>query len=76
MRVEFTVENSDHSGPVLDIHATNAEDAYELGRIYEKICNVGGTVWSANSQTSVMLRVPLLIMDEIGLAVTYKEGKK
>jgi hypothetical protein len=60
---------SDHSGPVLDIIAESTQDCFDLGMLFEKIYSINGCVWKL--ETSI--RLPLVYMDEVGLAITYKK---
>jgi hypothetical protein len=36
MKVKFTENNSDHSGPVIEIISENDGDAFELGILFQK----------------------------------------
>lgn len=69
MRVEFSDKQSDHSGPVIDLISENEYDAFLLGVLFEKLVQVNACVWKF--MNTVKLRLPLVMMNEIGLALTY-----
>lgn len=72
MKVRFTEINSDHSGPVIEIISENDGDAFELGILFQKLQNNNCCVWQLFTG-GIILRLPLVMMDEIGLAITYKK---
>jgi len=65
MRIEFIQKCSDFDGPVLDIYLSSIEDAFKVGVVFEKIVNKGKCVWRGGG----FIRIPLVDMDEIGLAL-------
>lgn len=70
MKIKFLneKEQSDHTGSVIDIIAETKEEAFQLGVIAEKIWAINGCGWRINGG----IRIPLVLMNEIGLAATYK----
>ncbi len=76
MRVEFIEKNSDHDKPVIDISAESYEDSFKLGVIFGEVSKRGLCIWYASSDLYPKIRIPLVEMDEIGLAITYKKGGK
>lgn len=69
MRVEFNDKQSDHPGPVIDLISENEHDAFSLGVLFEKLVQENACVWKF--MDGVKLRLPLVMMNEIGLALTY-----
>ncbi len=63
MRIEITEKNSDHDLPVLDIYLGNQNEAFRMGRLFEKMVSLGLCVWS----TEDGIRIPLSQADDLGL---------
>jgi len=72
MIVEHKDKCGDFDGPVLDILPGNTREAFDLGRIFEKIAFKNKCAWYLD----VGIRIPLIDMDEIGLAVLPKAKPK
>jgi hypothetical protein len=71
MHIVFTENNGDFDGPVLDIYFHDKKEAFELGRIFEKIVNAGRCVWLSK----IFIRIPLVEANEIGM-VKIKQADK
>ena len=58
MFINYVEKNSDQDGPVLDIHYSNAVEAFQLGRLFEQIVAGGrkAWIWDANG----LIRIPLI----------------
>ena len=74
MRVEYKNKCGDFEGPVLDIKvslpgAPGLDEAFVLGRVFEKIVAQKKCAWTLECG----FRIPLIDMDEIGLAVLPKK---
>jgi len=68
MKIEFVEKNGDHDNVVIDIYY-DKEEAFETGMLFEKITARKLCVWRG----SCCLRIPLMNMDETGLAETFKK---
>jgi hypothetical protein len=72
MKIRFTEINSDHSGPVIEVISEDDGDAFELGILFQKLKDIDACVWQLFTG-GIILRLPIVMMDEIGLAITYKK---
>ena len=75
MKVNFVDKEwqSDHSGPVIEIISESEGDAFDIGVLYQKLKTENACVWQLFTG-GVKLRLPLVLMDEIGLAITFKKA--
>jgi hypothetical protein len=73
MNVRLVEKNSDHDGPVLNItcNVDDPEGYFDLGVLFEQLTHRGACVWRGAG----MIRIPLVKMDEIGLAITSKKDE-
>lgn len=67
MIITFIEHCSDYDYPCIDIGFTDVDESFKLGVLFEKISNCNLCVWKGNDH----LRIPLIFMDEIGLAIYY-----
>ena len=69
MRINYIENNSDHSGPIIELMPESESDAFDLGMLFQRLLNQDACVW----KNGTTLRLPLVMMDEIGLAITHKK---
>lgn len=70
MRIEFEqCYTSDHTGPTIAVYAEDKQESFKLGVLAQKIWGINGCAWHIEEG----IRIPLVMMDEIGLAITYKK---
>lgn len=72
MKIKMTATNHDHSGPVIDIQSESAEEAFDIGVLAAELLGVNACIWIL-SHKQPAIRIPLVLADEIGLAITYKK---
>ena len=71
MKILFLTEDEqgDHTGPIIEIRPENERETFDLGIIFQRVISANGCVWRINTG----IRLPLILADEIGLAITYKK---
>lgn len=74
VKIQYIEKNSDHEQPVLDITAETLKDSFLLGVIDTKMFSKNLCAWK-KFDDEITLRIPLLQMDDIGLAEKYNKNK-